>query len=45
MFVLHRLADGILPCKLDQINAVPRGNWHRLARKKIDQETVCGSEC
>ena len=23
-------------CKLDQINADPKENWHRLARKKID---------
>ena len=30
------LAEGIRPCKLDQINADPKENWHRLARKKID---------
>ena len=34
--LLHRLAEGIRPCKLDQINADPKENWHRLARKKID---------
>ena len=30
------LAEGIRPCKLDQINADPKENWHRLERKKID---------
>ena len=34
--LLRRLAEGIRPCKLDQINADPKENWHRLARKKID---------
>jgi hypothetical protein len=34
--LLHRLAEGIRPCKLDQISADPKENWHRLARKKID---------
>ena len=36
MCLLHRLAEGIRPCKLDQINADPKENWYRLARKKID---------
>jgi hypothetical protein len=36
--LLHRLAEGILPCHLDQINADPKGSWHRLARKKIDSK-------
>ena len=30
-----RLAEGIWPCKLGQINADPKGNWNRLARKKF----------
>ena len=34
--LLHRLAEGILLCKLDQINADPKENCHRLARKKTD---------
>ena len=34
--LLHRLAEGIRPCKLDQINADPKENWHPLARKKTD---------
>ena len=34
--LFHRLAEGIRPCKLDQINADPKENWHRLARMKID---------
>jgi hypothetical protein len=25
--LLHRLAEGILPCQLDQINADPKGRW------------------
>jgi len=29
--LLHTLAEGILPCKLDQINADPEENWYRLA--------------
>jgi len=32
----HRLAEGIWPCKLDQINTDPKENWYRLAWKKID---------
>ena len=43
--MLHRLAEGIGPCKLDQINADPKGKWYRLVRKKIDQHIVHGSEC
>ena len=34
--LLHRLAEGIRPCKLDQINVDPKEKWHRLARKKTD---------
>jgi hypothetical protein len=30
---------------MDQINADPKGNWYRLAIKKIYQQTVLGSEC
>ena len=33
--LLHRLAEGIRPYKLDQINVDPKDNRHRLARKKI----------
>jgi hypothetical protein len=29
--VLHRLPEGVWPCKLDQINADLKGNWYRLA--------------
>ena len=43
--LLPRLAEGIGPRKLDQINADSKGNWDRLARKKIDQQIVYGSEC
>jgi hypothetical protein len=43
--MLHRLAEGILPCQLDQINADPKENWDRLARKKIDHQIVHGTEC
>jgi len=25
---------------LDQVNTDPKGNWYRLARKKIDQQIV-----
>jgi hypothetical protein len=35
--MLYRLAEGIWPCKLDQINADPKGNWYQLVWKKIDQ--------
>ena len=31
--MLQRLAEGIGPCKLDQINADPKGYWYRLVRK------------
>jgi len=27
MCLLHRLAEGVLPSQLDQINADPKGNW------------------
>jgi len=43
--VLHRLAEAIGLCKLDQINADPNGKWDRLAGKKIDQQIAHGSEC
>ena len=45
VWVLYRLAEGISPCKLDQINADPKGNWYQLVQKKIDQHIVHGSEC
>jgi hypothetical protein len=35
----------IWPCKMDGIDADPKGNCHRLVRKKIDRQTVLGSEC
>jgi len=41
--VLHRLAEGILTYKLDQITADPK--CCRVARKKIDQQIVHGPEC
>ena len=34
--LLHRLAEGVWPSQLDQINADPKGNWYWLAGKKID---------
>jgi hypothetical protein len=43
--MLHRLAEGILSCQLDQINADPKENWDRLVRKKIDQHIVVGPDC
>jgi hypothetical protein len=33
--LLHRLAEVTSPCQLDQINADPKGNLDRLARKKL----------
>jgi hypothetical protein len=33
--VFHRLAEGIWPSQLDQINADSKGNWYWLAWKKI----------
>ena len=30
LYLLHRLAEGIWPCKLDQINADPKDKWYRL---------------
>jgi len=40
-----RLAEGIWPCKLDQINADPKGAWYWMAWKMTDQQIVHGSEC
>ena len=31
VYLLHWLAEGIWPCKLDQINADPKEKWYRLA--------------
>jgi hypothetical protein len=28
VYVLHRHAEGIWPCKMNQINANPKGNWY-----------------
>ena len=36
---------GHLCCNLDLINGDSKGNWYRIARKKIDQQIVHGSEC
>ena len=33
-------AEGISTCKLDQINAHPKGKWYQLAREKTEQQTV-----
>ena len=41
--LLHRMAEGTWPCKEDHINAHPKGNWSRLARKKTDLQIVHGS--
>ena len=43
--LLHRLEEGIWPYKVDHINADTKRKWNRLARKKIDQQIVHGSEC
>ena len=32
--------EGIWPCKLDVIDAGPKGKWYRLARKKVDEQFV-----
>jgi hypothetical protein len=42
--LLHRLAKGILPCKLEQVNVDTKGNWYRLVSKKDIQQIVRGSE-
>jgi hypothetical protein len=42
--VLHRLAEGNWTCEVDHINAESKGNWYRLARRKIYQEIVQRSE-
>jgi len=34
--VSPRLAEGVWPSQLDQINSDPKGNWYWLAWKKID---------
>jgi hypothetical protein len=34
--LLYRLAEGIWPCKVDQIQADPKRNVYGLARKKTD---------
>ena len=39
------LAEGILLCKLDQINADRKGKRNLVARKKIDLQLVHVSEC
>ena len=41
--LLQRSAERTWRYKVDQINAQPTGNWSRLARKKIDMQTVHGS--
>jgi hypothetical protein len=43
--LFRKVAEGILPCKIDQTDANPKENWYKLARKKIDQQTVLGLEC
>jgi hypothetical protein len=43
--VLLRLAGGMNLCKLDQINANPKGKWYQLMQKNIGQQIVQGSEC
>jgi hypothetical protein len=43
--MLYRLAEDIFLCKLDQITAEPKGNWHGLARRKTEQKSLRGSEC
>ena len=41
--LLHRMTEGIWPCKMHQIHADPEGKWYWLVWKKTDQQTVCGS--
>jgi hypothetical protein len=38
--MLQSLAEGIILCKMDQINADPTGNWYRLVQKKIELQTA-----
>jgi hypothetical protein len=45
MCLLHGLVEGIYPCKLDQINAHPKGRWYQMAQKKTDQQIIHGLEC
>ena len=42
--MFHGLAEGIWLYKLNKINAHPKGNWYCLVQKKIDQQTVYGSQ-
>jgi hypothetical protein len=39
--LLHRVAEGIWPCKLDQINADPKGIWYRLVGTKEHSSANC----
>jgi hypothetical protein len=45
VWLLHRLAEHIPLCTLDQINADHKGNWYLMAQKKTDRQTAHGSEC
>jgi hypothetical protein len=41
--MLHRIADGILLCKLDQTNEDHKGNWYQLAQKfRSETAGECG---
>ena len=42
--LLHRVAEGVWSCKMDQIKADLKGNWYQLSRKKIAQQIVHGSK-
>jgi hypothetical protein len=39
------MAEGIGPCKLDQIITDHDGNWYGLVRLNIGQKIAHGSEC
>jgi hypothetical protein len=42
---LHRQAEGIWTCYLDQIIVYPKRNLYWLTHKKIGQQSVHGSDC
>ena len=45
VLIENYMEEGIWPYKVDHINADTKRKWNRLARKKIDQQIVHGSEC
>jgi hypothetical protein len=41
----HRLAEGIEPCQLVQINADPKVNLYWYVQNNFDQKIAHGSKC